>query len=98
MLATLTFWLVWVYVAFQPELTCWLPGNANASVQPLIGAPLLVMPTATVAPLPQSFWTVYRTTQAGVAAPAGAATVRPPSSTAAAASPASRDVLDLMRA
>ena len=41
----------WVSCAFQPEVTCWLPGNVQVTAQPVTGAPLLVTRTSAVKPV-----------------------------------------------
>jgi hypothetical protein len=43
-----------VQFALQPWVTRWLPGNAKASVHPLIGSPRFVILTLAVNPPPQS--------------------------------------------
>src|SRR5215467_493501 len=85
------------YVPFQPELTFWLPGKAKPSVQLVTGELLLVIPMLTVAPVPQSFWMVYCTTQAGVAAFVTAAQVRLPA-TSVATAPTRNSLESFMRA
>ena len=42
-LVTVRSWPLCVYVPAQPPLTCCALGNVNASVQLVIGAPLLVI-------------------------------------------------------
>src|SRR5262245_59131228 len=51
---------LWVTVAFQDDVICWLPAKLQASAQPLIAAlPVLVMVTSAVNPLFQVFGTQW---------------------------------------
>jgi hypothetical protein len=60
-LVTVTFSPDWDQVPSQPLVTCWPPGNVNASVQLVIAGPVLVIVTLPVNPPGQLLGTEYAT-------------------------------------
>ena len=81
-LVTVRYWPVCVNVPSQPPLTCCALGKVKASVQLVIGAPLLVIVMPPWKPPGQLFTTEYATVQldAALAASGTAATTAPATS------------------